>query len=92
MVSINSGEHPAITVAPCEAASSASQRPEFFRLPKSGVDPYFGFGRSFYYAGEQRGYWKLARIRERGKLRGVTLIPYDSIAKFVRKQMEAGAE
>ena len=49
----------------------------------------FGFTRSFYYEGENRGYWKLARIRERGKLRGVTLVPYDSVAAFVRSQMKA---
>ena len=74
-----------------EALANVS-RPEFYRLPKSGGDPYFGFGRSYYYEGEQRGYWKLVRIRERGKLRGVTLIPYDSVAKFVRGQMERGAK
>jgi hypothetical protein len=72
-----------------EAAARASQRPEFFRLPKLGGDPYFGFTRSFYYEGENRGYWKLARIRERGKLRGVTVVPYDAVAAFVRSQMEA---
>jgi hypothetical protein len=75
-----------IVEAPSEAALSAS-RPETFRLPKSGADPFFGFSRSFYYEGEQRGYWKLVRIRERGKLRGVTLIPYEAIARFVRAQM-----
>jgi hypothetical protein len=85
MHSIKFGEHP---VAPSEAAPSALQRPEFFRLPKSGVDPYFGFGRSYYYEGEQRGYWKLVRIRERGKVRGITLINYDAVARFVRSQME----
>jgi hypothetical protein len=73
-----------------EGADSPSQRPpcEFFRLPKSGGDPYFGLGRSYYYEGEKRGYWRLARIRERGKLRGVTLVPYDAVAAFVRAQME----
>jgi len=77
-------------IAPSEAALSASQRPEFFRLPKpnSGGDPYFHFTRSFYYEGENRGYWKLARIRQRGKLRGVTLIPYEAVAAFVRSQMK----
>jgi hypothetical protein len=85
---INSGGHPKTTAPPSEAAASASQRPEFFRLPKSGGDSYFGFTRSFYYAGENRGYWKLARIRERGKLRGVTLVPFDAVATFIRKQME----
>jgi hypothetical protein len=83
------GQTETTTAAPSEAAWSALQRPEFFRLPKSGVDPHFGFGRSYYYEGEQRGYWKLVRIRERGKLRGVTLIPYDAVARFVRSRMEA---
>ena len=79
-----------IIEAPSEAASSASQRPETFRLPKpnSGGDPYFHFTRSYYYEGEQRGYWKLIRIRERGKLRGITLVPFDAVARFVRNQME----
>ena len=85
---INDGGHPH-TAPRSEAAAIASQRPEFFRLPPSGHDPYFGFSRSFYYEGENRGYWKLARIRERGKLRGVTLVPYDSVAAFVRSQMKA---
>jgi len=79
-----------LTVTPSEAAFNASQRPEFFRLPKKGVDPYFGFGRSYYYEGETRGYWKLVRIRDRGKLRGVTLVNYDQVARFVRSQMENG--
>ena len=60
--------------------------PEFFRLPKSGGDPHFGLGRSYYYEGEKQGYWRLIRIRQRGKLRGVTLVPYDSVAAFIRKQ------
>ncbi len=66
-------------------------RPEFFRLPSGGGgDPFFGFTRSYYYEGETRGYWKLARIRDRGKLRGVTLVPYDAVAAFVRSKMEDG--
>jgi hypothetical protein len=82
-----------IVEAPSEAALSAS-RPETFRLPKpnSGGDPYFHFTRSFYYEGEQRGYWRLIRIRERGKQRGVTLVPYDQVAAFVHKQMEGDNE
>jgi hypothetical protein len=63
-------------------------RPETFRLPKPGVsDPFFGFSRAFYYAGEQRGYWKLIRIREEGKDRGVTLIPYRDVLRFVQSQI-----
>ena len=86
---LNGGGHP--LAAPLSEAAANTSRPEYFRLPKSGGDPYFGFGRSFYYVGEQRGYWRLVRIRERGKLRGVTLIPYDAVATFVRSQMEANA-
>jgi hypothetical protein len=51
-------------------------------------DPYFGFSRSFYYEGEKRGYWKLIRIRDEGKERGVTLVPFADVAAFVRAQME----
>jgi hypothetical protein len=36
--------------------------------------------------GEQRGWWKLVRLRQRGKLRGVTLVPFDEVAAFVRKE------
>jgi hypothetical protein len=69
--------------------SAAVLRPEFFRLPSGGGgDPFFGFTRSYYYEGEARGYWRLARIRDRGKLRGVTLVPYDAVAAFVRSKME----
>jgi hypothetical protein len=67
-----------------------ASRPEFYRLPKGGNgDPFFGFRRTFYYEGEKRGYWRLARIRDRGKLRGVTLVPYDAVSNFVRSQMDA---
>ena len=73
-----------------EGAARPSQlRPEFFRLPKSGLDPYFGLGRSYYYEGEKQGFWKLVRIRQRGKLRGVTLVPYGVVAGFIRNQAVA---
>ena len=51
-------------------------------------DKYFGLSRSSYYAYEQLGYFRLLRIRERGKQRGVTLVPYDAVAAFIRKQGE----
>jgi hypothetical protein len=86
--SVITGEHPATTVAPSQAALKALQRPEWFRLPKAGGDPYFGLGRSYYYQGEQLGYWRLIRLRQRGKLRGVTLVPYDAVAAFIRKQAD----
>jgi hypothetical protein len=69
--------------------SAALLRPECFRLPSGGGgDRYFGLSRTFYYEGEKRGYWKLVRVRDRGKLRGITLVPYDAVAAFVRKRME----
>jgi len=89
MISVTSIKQTKRSIAPNEAGSSALQRPDFFRLPKAGGDPYFGFGRSYYYEGEQRGYWKLVRIREDGKLRGITLVPYEAVAAFIRTKMEA---
>ena len=69
--------------------ASLAARPEFYRLPKgSGGDQFFHLTRTFYYEGEKRGYWRLVRIRDRGKLRGITLVSYDAVAAFVRAQME----
>jgi len=87
------GEHPATSTAQRSqgAATPSHSPPEFFRLPKSGGDPYFGLGRSYYYEGEKQGYWRLVRIRQRGKVRGVTLVPYDAIASFIRNQARSEA-
>ncbi len=63
-------------------------KPEFFRLPTKGGDAHFGFSRSYYYQGEKRGYWRLIHIHEKNKSRGVTLIPFDAVASFVRAQMD----
>ena len=71
------------------AQQSVPHRPEFFRPPKHGVDPYFGLGRSFYYEAEARGWFKLVRLRERGKQRGITLIPYDAVAAFIQRERDA---
>ena len=70
---------------------ASQSRPETFRLPKPGAnDPFWGFSRSFYYQGEKRGYWKLIRICDEGKERGVTLVPFGDVLRFVRAQMEDG--
>ena len=68
------------------ATEAQPARPEFFRLPKSGGDPYFGFSRSFYYNGEVRGWWRLIRIKDEGKERGVTLVPFRDVLAFVRSK------
>jgi hypothetical protein len=44
------GGHP--HTAPASEVLANTSRPEFFRLPKTGGDPYFGLGRSYYYEGE----------------------------------------
>lgn len=59
-------------------------RPEFFRLPKPGeTDPFFGFTRTFFYVGHERGYWTLTKIKAKGKERGVTLVPFAAVLNFV---------
>ena len=68
------------------ASGSQPQQPVTFRLPKTGGDPFFGLTRPFYYQAEKRGWLKLIRLRETGKRRGVTLVPYEAIAGFIRKQ------
>jgi hypothetical protein len=78
-----------MTVTLAKEKPPTQQHPITFRLPRPGVpDPYFNLSRSFYYALEQRGLLKLVRIRDKGKERGVTLIPYADVEAFVRAQME----
>jgi hypothetical protein len=70
-------------------AVSLHGKPLTFRLPKTGVaDPFFGLSRAFYYAGEQRGYWQLIRLCDEGKVRGITLIPYAQVERYVRSKIE----
>ena len=53
-----------------------SIRPETFRLPKPGQrDPYFNLSRSAYYELEAAGAIRSIRLRKRGNMRGITLIP-----------------
>jgi len=70
------------------ATEQTSYKPEFYRVPQRGGDPYFGFSRSYYYDLEVQGKIKLVRIRNRGNSRGVTLIPYDQVAVYIKSQME----
>ena len=80
---------PSTTTMPLTAPSLAGTghfRPETFRLPRPGErDPFWGLGRSFYYAAEKAGDIKLIRLRKRGNIRGVTLVPYDAVAKLVHE-------
>jgi hypothetical protein len=70
---------------------ATTTRPEFFRLPKPGSgDPYFNLSRSFYYQLEARKLLKLVRIRDEGKERGITLIPYQAVAALIHEAQEKG--
>ena len=75
------------SVKPIEAGEHLRIRPEFFRLPKAGErDPHFGLSRSFYYEAETLGLLQLVRIRKRGRIRGVTLVPYDRVLAHINTQ------
>jgi hypothetical protein len=66
-------------------AQTQEQKPEFFRLPKSGVrDLYFGLPRTTYYELEKAGAIRLVRLRKRGNIRGTTLIPFDQVLAYLR--------
>lgn len=74
-------------------------RIEFFRLPQPGKrDPHFGLSRAWYYKAATLGEIRMIAVRQRGALRGVRLVVYDSVAAYIRRageeaavQMEAGA-
>ena len=69
-------------------AEPTPARVEFFRLPAPGKrDPYFGLSRGWYYKAAASGEIKLVAIRQRGALRGVRLIAYDSVMDYIRRSM-----
>jgi hypothetical protein len=62
---------------------------EFFRLPAPGKrDPYFGLSRGWYYKTAALGEIKMIAVRQRGALRGVRLVVYDSVLAYVRRADE----
>lgn len=63
-------------------------RPEFFRVPQKGGDPYFGLSRTYYYNLEVQGKLKLVRLLSNGNTRGVTLIQYAKVAELIKLQKE----
>lgn len=72
------------------AQDQAAQHPvEFFRLPQPGKrDPYFGLSRAWYYKSASLGEIKMIAVRQRGALRGVRLVVYDSVAQFIRRSAQ----
>lgn len=57
--------------------------PVTFRLPACGGDPYFGLTKSYYYGLEAKGLIELLRLRDKGKNRGVTLVPFHAVKALV---------
>lgn len=59
-------------------------RPEWLRLPGVGENcPYFGLTRDVYYRLIREGKIRSVSLRDRGKLRGVRLISYDSVSEYL---------
>ncbi|HVX91073.1 MAG TPA: hypothetical protein VHC20_05625 [Candidatus Paceibacterota bacterium] len=69
---------------------ATAHRVEFFRLPPPGKrDPFFGLSRGWYYKASAAGEIKMVAIRNRGAVRGVRLVAYDSVVDYIRRCMDA---
>lgn len=67
-------------------------RIEFFRLPQPGKrDPHFGLSRAWYYKAATLGEIRMIAVRQRGALRGVRLVVYDSVADYIRRAGQEAA-
>ncbi|HWA85138.1 MAG TPA: hypothetical protein VG710_02850 [Opitutus sp.] len=65
---------------------TALHQVEFFRLPAPGKrDPHFGLSRGWYYKAHAAGEIRLVAVRQRGALRGVRLVAYDSVCAYIRR-------
>ena len=68
------------------ASGAQPQPPETFRLPRNKErDPFFSLSRAYYYEAEKAGMIKLIRLRKKGHLRGVTLVPYRAVAELIQR-------
>ena len=68
------------------ASEAGSHRIEFYRLPAAGKrDPFFGLSRGWYYKAAALGEIKMVAVRQRGALRGVRLVAYDSVCDYIRR-------
>jgi len=72
---------------------AAQHRVEFFRLPQPGKrDPYFGLSRAWYYKAAALGEIRMIAVRQRGALRGVRLVVYDSVVDYIRRSAQAALQ
>jgi hypothetical protein len=80
-----------MTTEPPIEAKAPTFTPEFFRLPRTTErDPYFGNTRSQYYAWDREGLIVLVHLRQRGKTRGTTFVPYEQVADLIRRAQNGG--
>jgi hypothetical protein len=71
---------------------NTQHRVEFFRLPAPKKrDPFFGLSRGWYYKAAALGEIKMVALRQRGALRGVRLVVYDSVADCIRRAEAAAS-
>jgi hypothetical protein len=89
MNSMETGEHPAITVPLIGGATRPPQHidPEF--VDCKGLEAGWGIKRSLAYQLLADGKIKGVSLRRRGQSRGKRLFSVDSIRAFLREQMEA---
>lgn len=65
---------------------TALHQVEFFRLPAPGKrDPFFGLSRGWYYKAHAAGEIRMVAVRQRGALRGVRLVAYDSVCAYIHR-------
>jgi hypothetical protein len=89
MNAIKTGERPATTVAPSEAAQSASRmEPEF--VDCKGLEAGWGIKRSLAYQLLADGKIRGVSLRRRNQIRGKRLFSVDSVRAFLHAQMEGG--
>lgn len=69
---------------------TALHQVEFFRLPAPGKrDPFFGLSRGWYYKAHAAGEIRMVAVRQRGALRGVRLVAYDSVCAYIHRAAQA---
>ena len=88
--SVQSGEHPTITVPLIGGAERPPQHidPEF--VDCKGLEAGWGIKRSLAYQLLADGKIKGVSLRRRNQIRGKRLFSVDSVRQFLRDQMEVG--
>jgi hypothetical protein len=77
------------TLVKTDGPKPNSNLPITFRLPRAGQrDPHFGLSRAWFYAAEADGRLRLIRLREKGKSRGITLVPTVEVIELLEGGIE----